>query len=619
MQVSRWDRLKDMRGVMEGFAERVVGSSPARLALVGPEVDGVSDDPEGVDVLGECLDTWASLPLAARDAIRLVVLPMNDVVANAQLVNAVQRHASVVVQKSLQEGFGLTVTEAMWKSRPVVASAVGGIIGQVPPGTGILIEDPTDLDAFGSSLLALLAHPAEMDCDGTAGPPPCARPLPQRSPPHRLRAPPGTRVGGLSAAQAGAVPDDDAAGDLAGMDSDERVARTARPRLESEARERNDLFGVVHASRRPGHQDAPSLAHRLVHPVDLEAHQLLLSSSSACDTVVLTITSPSLTAKLTGCATGPRRDRNTTLPTPPSPTCASHCAGGELPQLGMATRATPSRPSVHPAAVEVLGAALERDGQQQDRARAQSPLRALLEIAEIARIDPRLLRHLLDALAQLHPPPGDPLGHVSGVGRRDVVGPVVGWAHLRILTRTAVSVPPLLSRPPRAGGQAAERAASRWVTKPTTRSSSITGNRSMSCRHMMDAASSTERSTSSATAPAGSANSASLTSCGSRPGATTRVTMSRLLTVPARLPSPRQSGTESSRWAARKTGRIGHRLRGPQDFDVPMHDVPHAPHSDLLLGTRTSPRAPPIPSRPVGKRAIPRFRPIAHERMFVPS
>ena len=166
VQVSRWDRLKDMRGVMEGFAARVVGSSQARLALVGPEVDGVSDDPEGVDVLGECLDTWASLPLAARDAIRLVVLPMNDVVANAHLVNAVQRHASVVTQKSLQEGFGLTVTEAMWKSRPVVASAVGGIIGQVPPGTGILIEDPSDLDAFGSSLVALLARPAEMAAMG---------------------------------------------------------------------------------------------------------------------------------------------------------------------------------------------------------------------------------------------------------------------------------------------------------------------------------------------------------------------------------------------------------------------------------------------------------------------
>jgi len=71
-----------------------------------------------------------------------------------------------VVQKSLQEGFGLTVTEAMWKSRPVVASAVGGITGQVPPGTGVLIDDPTDLDAFGGAVLTLLARPAEMTAMG---------------------------------------------------------------------------------------------------------------------------------------------------------------------------------------------------------------------------------------------------------------------------------------------------------------------------------------------------------------------------------------------------------------------------------------------------------------------
>ncbi len=71
---------------------------------------------------------------------------MDDVVTNALMVNAMQRHASIVVQKSLQEGFGLTVSEAMWKSRPVVASAVGGIIDQVPPNAGILLDDPRDLD-----------------------------------------------------------------------------------------------------------------------------------------------------------------------------------------------------------------------------------------------------------------------------------------------------------------------------------------------------------------------------------------------------------------------------------------------------------------------------------------
>jgi trehalose synthase len=161
-QVSRWDRLKDMAGVLRGFADRLAGRSDARLALVGPAVTGVADDPEGADVLAECTDTWASLPPSARDAIRLVTLPMDDFVTNALMVNAIQRHASVVVQKSLEEGFGLTVTEAMWKSRPVVASAVGGIVDQIVPGTGVLLPDPADLTAFGDALATLLSQPAEM-------------------------------------------------------------------------------------------------------------------------------------------------------------------------------------------------------------------------------------------------------------------------------------------------------------------------------------------------------------------------------------------------------------------------------------------------------------------------
>jgi len=161
VQVSRWDHLKDMQGVLRGFAEHLAGRTDAKLALIGPVVDGVSDDPEGAQVLAECLDAWTSLPRRARDAIRVVTLPMDDPVANALMVNAAQRHASVVVQKSLQEGFGLTVTEAMWKSRPVVASRVGGIAGQVPPGTGVLLDDPRDLRAFGDVLTSLLAHPEE--------------------------------------------------------------------------------------------------------------------------------------------------------------------------------------------------------------------------------------------------------------------------------------------------------------------------------------------------------------------------------------------------------------------------------------------------------------------------
>lgn len=161
IQVSRWDRLKDMQGVMEGFASRVVGRVDAHLALVGPSTGEVSDDPEGADVVAECIAAWEGLPLQTRARVMLVTLPMQDVDENAAMVNALQRHASVVVQKSLAEGFGLTVAEAMWKARPVVASAVGGIVEQVEPGTGILLADPTDLVAFGDEVASLLENPEE--------------------------------------------------------------------------------------------------------------------------------------------------------------------------------------------------------------------------------------------------------------------------------------------------------------------------------------------------------------------------------------------------------------------------------------------------------------------------
>lgn len=118
-------------------------------------------DPEGDRELAECIDLWSSLPARAHNVIRLVCLPMADPVANA-LVNAIQRNASVVVRKSLQEGFGLTLTEAVRKSRPVVTSAVGGIVGQVPPGAGILLQDPSNLDTFGETLVTLLADSAGM-------------------------------------------------------------------------------------------------------------------------------------------------------------------------------------------------------------------------------------------------------------------------------------------------------------------------------------------------------------------------------------------------------------------------------------------------------------------------
>jgi trehalose synthase len=157
VQVSRWDRMKDMAGVMTGFVEHVDQGLGAHLLLCGPAVTGVADDPEAAEVLEECMALWRTLPHAARSRVHLACTPMADADEAAAIVNALQRHAAVVVQKSLAEGFGLTVAEAMWKSRPIVASAVGGISDQIENGQqGLLIEDPSDLAGFGAAVDLLL-------------------------------------------------------------------------------------------------------------------------------------------------------------------------------------------------------------------------------------------------------------------------------------------------------------------------------------------------------------------------------------------------------------------------------------------------------------------------------
>jgi trehalose synthase len=170
VQVSRWDAMKDMRGVMLGFAEHHERLGAAHLVLAGPNVHGVADDPEAGRVLDECVAVWRTLPHTVRGRIHLACVPMADADEAAAIVNALQRHASIVVQKSLAEGFGLTVAEAMWKGRPVVGSAVGGIVDQIVSGeTGWLIDDPNDLEGFGSALSDLLSEPEEADCMGERG------------------------------------------------------------------------------------------------------------------------------------------------------------------------------------------------------------------------------------------------------------------------------------------------------------------------------------------------------------------------------------------------------------------------------------------------------------------
>lgn len=172
VQVSRWDRMKDPIGVLQGFI-RIVQSEASRgahLVLAGPNVRGVADDPEGPQVLEQVERAWRGLPAPERRNIHLAQLPMQDVEENAAIVNALQRHAAVIVQKSLREGFGLTVTEALWKRRPVVASAVGGIEDQIRDDIdGLLIRDPTNRAELARALERVLSDAGLARRLGNAG------------------------------------------------------------------------------------------------------------------------------------------------------------------------------------------------------------------------------------------------------------------------------------------------------------------------------------------------------------------------------------------------------------------------------------------------------------------
>lgn len=117
-QVSRFDRLKDPVGVIEAY-RLVRRYNDCQLLLVG---GSATDDPEGAQVLAECRDRAAGDP-----DVHVVELPPTS---NLE-INAIQRASTVILQKSLREGFGLTVSEALWKGKPVIAGAVGGIPLQV--------------------------------------------------------------------------------------------------------------------------------------------------------------------------------------------------------------------------------------------------------------------------------------------------------------------------------------------------------------------------------------------------------------------------------------------------------------------------------------------------------
>lgn len=141
---------------MQGFAKHVHVRG-AHLFLAGPDVGGLTDDPDGAGVLAEVRSAWSRVPSEVRRRVHIASLPMNDEEENAAIVNALQHYATVVVSKSLCEGFGLTVTEAMWKARPFVAGRLGGIQKQITSGVhGLLIDDPRDLGTSGVAVTSAL-------------------------------------------------------------------------------------------------------------------------------------------------------------------------------------------------------------------------------------------------------------------------------------------------------------------------------------------------------------------------------------------------------------------------------------------------------------------------------
>ena len=147
-QISRFDKWKDPLGVLEVF-KHVKEKIDCRLVLCGSMA---SDDPEGIEIY-EDVKAKAEPFLKENDVILMTV-------ENNILVNILQRTSKVIIQKSLREGFGLTVTEALWKGTPVVASNIGGIPLQIEDGkTGFLLQ-PEDTEGFAERITELLNEPS---------------------------------------------------------------------------------------------------------------------------------------------------------------------------------------------------------------------------------------------------------------------------------------------------------------------------------------------------------------------------------------------------------------------------------------------------------------------------
>ena len=156
LQLARWDPLKDMSGVLKSFADYIAPHASARLILAGPDPDEIADDLENRTVLAGIVEARGRLPLPVRRRVHLVVLRLSQRSANQLLVNALIHRATTVVQKSLEEGFALISMEAMYHSKPLVASAVGGLAAQITDHEHGLLVPPHDYAAFGAAVCRLL-------------------------------------------------------------------------------------------------------------------------------------------------------------------------------------------------------------------------------------------------------------------------------------------------------------------------------------------------------------------------------------------------------------------------------------------------------------------------------
>jgi trehalose synthase len=182
-QVSRWDRLKGFKPLLDAFV-RMKGSmfeshrsqsweerrrmDLVRLVLAGPDPASIQDDPEGKEMLEELHTAYLELDPALQDDVAVITLPMSSVRHNALIVNALQRASTIVVQNSLREGFGLTVTEAMWKRVPILSnSRACGPRQQVRDGLdGRLISDPEDPEELAEAMRMMLADAGRRDAWG---------------------------------------------------------------------------------------------------------------------------------------------------------------------------------------------------------------------------------------------------------------------------------------------------------------------------------------------------------------------------------------------------------------------------------------------------------------------